>query len=92
MVFAHGDSGLKSSSPTGELLLETEQQPKRKHRSTIHRVAKQLREQLNGNSMGVYWSAKRLATWAKEDLEAVRDLAECEGIMRGDELIWHDEP
>lgn len=72
--------------------MDTEQQPKRKHRSTIRRVAKQLREQLNGNSMGVYWSAKRLATWAKEDLEAVRDLAECEGMMRDDELVWHDDP
>ena len=74
------------------MLLDTEQQPKRKHRSTISRVARQLRQQLNGNSMGVYWSAKRLATWAKEDLEAVRDRAECEGMMRDNELVWHDDP
>lgn len=72
--------------------MENLQEPKRKHRSTIYRVAEQLKKQLENNSAGVYWSAKRLASWATEDLEAVRDKADCEGMMRDGELLWHNLP
>jgi hypothetical protein len=68
-----------------------EQQPKSKHRSTIHRVAVKLRDEVE-TAQHVYWSAKRLATWSRDDLEAVSKRSGVCGMMRDGELCWHLEP
>ncbi|WP_408601812.1 hypothetical protein [Pseudomonas sp. PLMAX] len=68
-----------------------EQEPKPKQRSTIHRVANKLRDEVEA-AQHVYWPAKRLATWNREDLETVSKRSGVCGMMRDGELCWHLEP
>lgn len=75
--------------------MSTTDTPPRKHRSTIYRTAKRLTASLEGGSAGIYWPPEQLATWHRDDLGAVANLAERAGVqtmmLRG-ELCWHLEP